>query len=183
MPSRTPTKKKPQPATRRTPPPRRREPSLEEAFVAAYIGNGGNATRAYLEIHPDVARTTAAAEGWKLLRNPQIRKAVDEARAERLEALQMGADEAMALIAVSARADIADAYDENGKVLPVQQWPETLRLAVKSIRPGVDGKDIITLHDGLHARSLIAASHGKLKATLELKFDHAKYLGATPPEE
>lgn len=162
--------------------PRTRAPELEEAFALAYIANGGNATKAYLEIKPDVQRTTAAVEGSRLLRNPKVRRLVDDARAERFAVLEMEADEAVALISLSARADIGDAYDEAGNLLPVWQWPDVLRLAVKGIKPGPFG-DTITLHDGLKARELMAQIQGRLKNTLELKFDHAKYLGDAPPEE
>ena len=89
----------------------------------------------------------------------------------------MGGDEAVALIAIAARADIGDAYAPDGTLLPVAQWPEALRLAVKSIKLGPCGESI-TLQDALRARELIAAMSGKLKRTAELlhTFDHATWL-------
>ena len=44
-------------------------------------------------------------------------------------------DEALALISARARADIAEALDEKGRLLPLEHWPESLRLA---IRPRID---------------------------------------------
>jgi len=174
------TPKVQRPRSKPKPPP---EPTLEEAFALAYIASGENATKAYLALRPDVLRTTAAVEGCKLLRNPKVARAVADARAERYAALEMQADEAVALISLTARADIGDAYAEDGvTLLPVAQWPASLRLAVKGIKPGPFG-DSITLHDGLRARELMAQIQGRLKNTLELKFDHAKYLGDAPPEE
>jgi hypothetical protein len=64
---------------------------------------------------------------------------------------------AMALLAVIARANLADAYDERGRLLPVPLWRLTLQLAVKSVK----GCSII-LHDGLKACWLIARAAGRL---------------------
>lgn len=81
----------------------------------------------------------------------------------------------MALLAVIARADLAEAFDsETGAMLPVHQWPLTLRLAVKSVKSGS-----ITLHDGLKACELLARAIGRLRPALSRIsfFDHAAYLG------
>lgn len=173
---------KPKPTTPHKRTPRTRAPEIEEAFALAYIANGGNATKAYLEIRPDVQRTTAAVEGSRLLRNPKVKRLVDDERAERFAVLEMQADEAVARISITARADIADAYDEGGKLLPVHAWPDSIRLAVRKVKPGAYG-DEIELYSGLKAQELIAQIQGRLRNTLELKFDHAKYLGDAPPEE
>lgn len=50
-------------------------------FVDAYLANGENATQAYLAVNPGVANTTAATEGYKLLRIPDIHRVVEERRA------------------------------------------------------------------------------------------------------
>jgi phage terminase small subunit len=152
----------------------------ERAFVLIYEGNGRNATRAYLEIHPGVKVTTAAVEGWKLLRIPKIAAALEEDSKERFARLEMKADEALARISAIARVDVLDAYDDEGKMLPVVGWPENLRRAVKSIKANGD----VVLYDALRAAELMAQAGGKLKANaLSITFDHAKYLGAEPPEE
>jgi hypothetical protein len=93
----------------------------------------------------------------------------------------MDADEALALISMIARADIGDAFDQNGRQLPIHLWPDSLRIAVKSIKPGPFG-DTITLHDALRAAELMAQAGGKLRNSVNVTFDHAKYLGAEPPE-
>jgi phage terminase small subunit len=173
------------PQRKPSPPPRKVravEPSREEAFAAAYIASGENGTQAYLALHPEASRPTAAVGASRLLRDPKIARAIADARAERFAALEMEADEAVALISLSARADIGELYDEQGRLLPVHAWPVSVRLAVKSIKPGPFG-DTVVLHDGLRARELMAQIQGRLKNTLELKFDHAKYLGDAPPEE
>jgi len=152
----------------------------ERAFVLIYESNGRNATRAYLEIHPGVKVTTAAVEGWKLLRIPKIAAALEEDTKERFARLEMKADEALARISEIARADVSDAYGDDGTILPVYAWPERLRRCIKTIKQNGD----VTLYDGLRASELMAQAGGKLKANaLSITFDHAKYLGAEPPEE
>lgn len=152
----------------------------ERAFVLLYEAHGRNATEAYLALHPGVKRTSAAVEGCKILRNPKVRAELEAESKERFARLEMKADEALARISETARIDPTDAYDEDGKLLPFRAWPEALRRSVKAIR--ADGS--FTLHDSLRAQELMAQAGGKLKAgSLVLSFDHAKYLGAAPPEE
>ena len=104
----------------------------ERLFVEAYVLNGGNATRAYQAcMHPSVKASSAASQGWRMLRNVKVRAAVDRRRAERFQALQMEGDEALALISMRARANLADAYDERGQLLPFHLWPESLQLACR----------------------------------------------------
>jgi len=173
----------------RTPPPGPKAEALtpaQEAFTAAYIANGGNGTRAYLASHPDCTSYGAAGvEAHRALRNPKIRALIDAARVERWKRLEMEGDEAIALLSLRARANIADAFDDAGQLLPVHVWPEVLQLAVKSIRRGKDG-DVITLHDGLKAAELMAIATGRLKTALTVNhtFDHVAALAGsdTPPE-
>ena len=155
--------------------------TAQALFVEAYVANGGNGTRAYKESHPAASLKTAAQEAWRLLRDPKIRPLIEERRAERFARLKMQGDEALALLAMRARADIADAFDDDGKMLPVEQWPESLRLCVKD----VDGEKI-RLYDGLKAAELLAVQTGVLKtnANITVNFDHATYLAGLdePPE-
>ena len=161
--------------------------SRERMFVEAYVLNGGNATRAYLAAHPDVKETSAAVEGWKVLRKPKVEAALEKRRAERYRALQMEGDEALALIAMRARADVADAYDARGRLLPFHQWPQALRLACRT-RSDKDGNVEWAFPDGLKASELMAIATGKLKTNvLQVQFDHAAHLAGLdeppPPEE
>lgn len=155
----------------------------ERAFVLEYEANGRNASKAYRDIHPDVTPASSAVLGHRMLRNVKVAAALAENQTERFARLEMKADEALAIISEHARADIGDRYDEAGNELPIHQWPARLRLAVKSIKAGPFG-DSITLVDSLRAAELMAQAGGKLRAgSLTITFDHAKYLGATPPED
>lgn len=152
-------------------------------FILEYLSNGENATAAYLVVKPHVTRKTAAVEGWKLLRKPAIAAALERELRARWKRIKMDGDEALALISRDARADIAEAYDAAGNLLPVRMWPKRLRLSVRSIRPGKDG-DQVTLNDSLKARELMAIAAGKLRTNVNVNvFDLAKYLGDEPPNE
>jgi hypothetical protein len=156
-------------------------------FIEAYVNNGGNATAAYRAcIAPKVTTdNTAAVEGWKLLRTPKIAAVLEKRRQERFKKLQMEGDEALALIALRARADLADAYDSKGKLLPFHQWPEALRLACRT-RCDKDGNVEVQFPDGLKAAELMAIATGKLKTSQNvIVFNHAEYLAGldTPPKE
>jgi len=156
--------------------------AFRELFVAEYVANGGNATRAYLSASGNgVKVTTAGVEACRLLKDPRVRAAVDAGIADRFKRLEMKGDEAIALLSLTARANLAQAYDEEGKQLPFWQWPETLQLAVKGIKP--DGT--VILQDPLKARELMAVATGRLRATVDVHhFDHAKYLAGLdePPD-
>ena len=120
--------------------------------------------------------STCAVEGCKLLRLPKVRTALEARRQERFQALQMEADEALALLSLRARADLAEADDERGRLLPFHQWPESLRLACRA-RCDKDGRVEWQLSDGLKAAELMAIATGKLKTNvLQLQFDHEGYL-------
>jgi phage terminase small subunit len=168
-------------------PTKRRKPGLtdrERLFVEAYTLNGGNATKAYQACMAPVPvkDSTAAASGWRMFRNVKVAAAIEKRRAERFKALAMEGDEALALIALRARADGAQAFDDAGRLLPFHKWPEALRLAC---RVRID-KDRIEVHlpDGLKAAELMAIATGKLKTNvLQLTFDHEGHLAGTdtPP--
>jgi hypothetical protein len=149
----------------------------QRLFAAEYLANGLNATRAYLASHPNCrSQAAAAVEGHRTLRNPKVQRVIAAEQASRFARLKMDGDEAMALLAVIARADLVEAFDlETGAMLPAHQWPLTLRLAVKSFSIK---RRSITLHDGLKACELIARAAGRLTPTSSRTsvFDHAAYL-------
>lgn len=153
-----------------------------ELFALRYLANGRNATLAYMDTHPRVKRTTAAAEGSKLLRNPKVEAIVHrEVEAQRAR-LRMEADEALIGISNLGRSDIRRLYDEQGNILPIKLWPDDVADCVKAVQPTPTGWKLV-LYDKLKARELMAIAGGKLRNQHDHKhtFDHAKYLGAEPP--
>jgi phage terminase small subunit len=157
--------------------------NANERFFALEYLIDRNGTRAYKSSHPRCAsHNTAAVQASRLLRKPKVKAFIEQELGTRAARLQMSGDEALAYISIIARADIGDAYDEDGHVQPVHLWPESLRLAVKTLKPGPLGVTIV-LHDKLKAAELMARAAGKLKDAVDLKhtFDHASYLSDEPP--
>lgn len=155
----------------------------QEAFIEAYLNNGCNGTKAYAASHPRASYRTAMVEACKLLREPKIRARVDEARQAQFERWRMQGDEAIALLSLRARANIAHAFDPKGKLLPLEEWPEELQLAVREVKDGE-----VKLYDGLKAAELMAVATGRLRSKLDInhQFDHLDLLagsGDTPPEK
>jgi len=80
-----------------------------QRFVEEYLQNS-NATEAYQTVYPGVNRTTAASNGWRLLRTARVAEAIQA----RLDQAAMPADEVLARITDHARADIDDFLDADG---------------------------------------------------------------------
>ena len=150
-------------------------PAMAE-FVLEYTRNGGNATRAYRRSHPGCSSdSVAAVHGHRLLRNSKVASTVRRILAARFKRLEMSGDEAVALTGLRARADIGMALGEDGKILPLDQWPLELRKAVKEIKP--DGT--VRLHDQQKATETVLRMTGKLRDTVDVNhFDHLGYLAA-----
>jgi len=142
-----------------------------------------NQTQAYRRSHPDChSDSSAAVEGHRLARKPNVSAALRSQRAANYKRLQVSADEALANISRNARADLGDAYDpDTGKMLPFSQWPDGLRRSVKSLKI-LDGRLEVQLNDPQRANELMAQAGGKLKNVVVLEFDHAAYLAAEPPK-
>ena len=157
----------------------------QEVFCLEYLASGYNATAAYKKSHPRCTSSGAArVQAHRLLTNPNIQWFLSLEHESRRARLRMEADEALALISIVARADVRDIFDDDGKVLQIQLWPDSIRLAVKSIRSGPFGP-AITFYDGLRARELMAIAAGRLTSPHQPKhqFDHARHLEDTSMEE
>jgi len=131
--------------------------------VHEYDSNGGNGTRAYLAAYPEMtSAAVAASSAWRLLRNEKVRDSLAALRAARWKRLAMSGDEALALVALEARVDLRELFDEKGELLPVCAWPDSVACCVKAIRPGPFGTTIV-LTDPHAARRLILEQTGALK--------------------
>lgn len=159
--------------------------ALDREFLLYYLQNGGNATKAYQATHPKVKPRSAATEGWKLLRKPDIAAALLEERRQRWQRIRMDADEALALVAHKGRASIAELFDKKGELLPVHKWPKWMARCVKSYSGATKTSPAkLTLHDGLKALELVLISEGKLRNKVDLNLgveDVVKLLAEKTP--
>lgn len=152
----------------------------EELFVLHYVALK-NGTEAYLQAGYKGSRTVAGSCAAQLLQKPRVAKAVEARKAKGLALAEMSADEAMERIAAIASADPAGMYDDAGKLLPIPQWPEKLRLAVAG---DILNPRLVTKLPSLLA---IAEAGGRIKRKLDINhggLDHlAALLGVDTPDE
>lgn len=80
-----------------------------KAFIEQYLISF-NATDAYQSVYAAVSRSSAAANGWRLLQDEEIAKAIRQ----RLSEAAMTADEVLMRLARQARGDVDDYLDEFG---------------------------------------------------------------------
>lgn len=109
-------------------------------FVREYLIDL-NATQA--AIRCGYSAKTAEQQGSRLLRNAQVKDAIEQARADRSEKTNITAAWVLERLAEEATADIADLYDKaTGELLPVHEWPLIWRQGL------VQGIEVDELFDG-----------------------------------
>ena len=156
--------------------------AILETFALEYLANNMNSAAAYRAVHPRAGERTAATQGSEYLKRPEVKAILDRERKARRQRLQMDADEALERLARIGRADIRRFF-RSGCVIPLDQLPEEVTEAVKTFKVSADGAITIQLNDKLRALELLAINGGKLRTRFDqrITFDHAAYLGATPP--
>ena len=138
----------------------------QRLFIAAYLENGLNATRAAQAAGYQGDDNTLQAVGFENLRKPAIRAAIDAALRSKL----MGADEAMARWSEQARASLEDFIDDNGQIdLKAAKEAGKLHL-IHKLRVGAHGDITIELHDQQAALTVIAKYHKLLTEQIEVNW-------------
>ncbi|OHV24933.1 terminase small subunit [Rhizobium sp. RMa-01] len=89
-------------------------------FVEQYLIDL-NGTQA--AIRAGFRKHTAHQAAYELLRKPEIIAAIEAAKLARSERTQVDADWVLKRLADEADADMADLYDDDGDLLPVEDWP------------------------------------------------------------
>lgn len=102
----------------------------QQRFVDEYIVDL-NATQA--AIRAGYSAKTAAQQGERLLRNVEVRRAVDEALEERADRVNVKADDVLRELLRIATTDLSGAYDEHGRLLPLKDIPRDLRRAIAGV--------------------------------------------------
>lgn len=90
------------------PDPEQPIPSLtqtEEAFLTEYLRNGGNATAAWVFVHPGMPPGRANAAAWKALRRPRMLQRLHEERLRMAAKHEMTRDQLLAEFLAIVRAD------------------------------------------------------------------------------
>lgn len=106
----------------------------QEAFIASYLSNGRNASAAYRASYKAEGMSEASVnkEATRLLKNPRIAPRLLELREKTAERLQVTSDDVTLSAHRAMMANLKRTLDENGRPLPMHQWPDDLMLAVDS---------------------------------------------------
>ena len=106
-------------------------------FVDEYLKDV-NATRAAKRA--GYSAKTATEQGYKLLHSPEVRRAIKAALAARSKRTKVDSDWVLTRLGDEALADLAELYDENGALKPINEWPLVWRQGLVS---GLVVKEII----------------------------------------
>lgn len=146
-------------------------------FIREYLRDF-NATKA--AIRAGYAESGASTEGYRLLRNAQVRAQIEKAKAELYEGVAMSKSEAIAILSERARGDITDyqtmsadgAWTED--VGPDSPNTKAIREITSTTRYDKDGNDLslsktMKLHDATKAAEVLARIMGwEAKTQVEL---------------
>ena len=111
----------------------------QRLFVAEYLKdfNGKRAAIA-AGYEPNWAQITAS----RMLTMVKVKAAVNKAKAERIERIEIDSDWVLNRLVDEADADLADLYYKTGGIKPIHEWPVIWRKGL------VAGIDVVTLGDG-----------------------------------
>ena len=149
-------------------------------FCLVYLTNGFNASAAYKASHPDCQSDHAARSGGhRLLTNSDVKAFLASQLDQAWKAKQMSGEEALALVANDARADLRLLYDEKGALLHPKDWPDDIANAVESAELDGDGCLKVKLVSKAASRRTILEVTGKIKGSADGIDDLAEALKAT----
>lgn len=142
---------------------------LQARFVEEYLLDL-NATQAIKRAGSKAKDLSVA--GAEFLANPKVSAAIDAAKLARSKETQIDANWVLKRLAAEAEADVADLYDEDGRLLPMKDWPKIWRQGlVAGVKTHVseDGVAIIDvkLSDRIRRLELIG-KHVKVNAFQEV---------------
>lgn len=120
----------------------------QQRFVEEYLIDL-NATQA--AIRAGYSAKTAKQQGQRLLTNVDVSEALAGAKMDRSERTRVDADWLLHRLSLEAEADMADLYDDAGKIKPVREWPliwrQGLVAGVETVRERGGDDDAISFVD------------------------------------
>lgn len=94
----------------------------QQRFVEEYLIDL-NASAAYQRAGYLARGNSAEVNAARLLRTAKVQAAITAAQTERAERTKIDADWILRRLSEEISADVADLYDDDGKVKPIRQWP------------------------------------------------------------
>jgi len=103
-----------------------------EQFVQEYLVDF-NATQAYSRVYKGCSEDTANTNGPKLLKNPDIQKAIEEGTQDKIKRAQNSQDRVLSELSLIAFQNIKNLYGEDGNLLPVHSLPDEVAKTIQCI--------------------------------------------------
>jgi phage terminase small subunit len=152
-------------------------PAEHKKFVVEYVACAGNGTEAYLKVFPKAKRTTATVEASKLLTKPNILEAIELEYGKYFKEKdkEIAKSKTYQLINFCGDVDVAEIFDNEYEVKPLNEIPIPIRRAIQSIKKtekttqyGVDRTVEVNLVNKLSALELRAKLQKMLDNKLEV---------------
>jgi len=105
----------------------------QQSFVAAYVSNGFNGTKAAYVCSDVNNDNSAAVTAHRMLSNINVREAVQELCGQVVEASKVDAQYLLDDLSEINEIDTSLIYDDDSNILPMKQWPLVLRKNVKEV--------------------------------------------------
>ncbi len=122
-----------------------------QAFVFEYLADKDlNQTQA--AIRAGYAVKGAKDQAYNLMQNPEVAAAIAAGMDARNKRLQVDADYVLKRLTAIDQMDLAEIHGDDGKLLPIKQWPLIWRQMVKEVDMKT-GK--VKFHDKLRALELL----------------------------
>lgn len=102
-------------------------------FSLTYCTNGFNGAAAGRIAYPNQTAASQATQAYENLRKPLVKAFIAAQLGDVWKAQQMGGEEALALVAGDARADVRMLYDAEGALLNPHDWPDEIAASIESV--------------------------------------------------
>ena len=105
---------------------------FEEKFCHEYVVNGRRGARAARAA--GYSKKGSSDTAFKLLGKPHIATRIEEITEVELEEIGVNKFVLLRELADISYSDLRDALDENGHLLPIEDWPDSIAAAVSSVK-------------------------------------------------
>lgn len=137
-------------------------PTDDEMFLVLYVANGFNACQAWMSVHPNASAAAARVSACRKLTTANVKARLAELLEDRWKGIHMTGDEVLARVAMDARSDPRQLFDEKGKLLDPHDWPDDIANSIESVKVKPEGVEI-KLASKTAARRTILEITGKVK--------------------
>jgi len=114
-----------------------------------------NATQA--AIRAGYSPDTAYSIGHEILKKPEVADLLAQLQKERSQKTKIDAQWLLDRLAAEAQADVNDIYDEDGRILPISEWPMIFRQGLIAGIEVEEQYDYETSEDGKRGKKRIAS--------------------------